>query len=103
MAKEIQIFSERCSGSNYMEQFIRANFPDVRLSWKSGWKHWIPEKPIRGNDDLLFLIVCRQPFEWLRSIHRTPWHVAPPLRGLEFSEFIRSEWWCVYDEHARID
>src|SRR5205823_2266176 len=31
-----------------------------------------------------------------------PHHCAPLLRGLPFSEFIRAQWWCVWDEQATI-
>ena len=40
--------------------------------------------------------------ERLRSLQRTPWHVAPALRGLPMAEFLRHEWWCVWDEDGEV-
>ena len=96
----IQIFGERCSGTNYLESLVEANVKRAHITWKFGWKHFFPQQPISRTDDTFFLIIYRHPFRWLQSLHRSPWHVAPPLRGKSFSEFIRSEWMCVYDEDS---
>ena len=95
----IQIYGERCSGTNYLEHLLRRNVPDVPLTWDFGWKHFFHEAGVERADDCLFVVIYRNPFDWLRSLNRSPWHAAPPLWNLDFSAFIRAEWWCVFDEH----
>ena len=100
-----QFFSERCSGSNFIQATVEANYPALHSTDEYGFKHFLEEKFLEESvfsDELLFLVVIRNPFDWLRSIHRKPWHCAHHLRGLEFSEFIRAEWQCVWDEQAQI-
>lgn len=95
--KKIQVFGERCSGTNYLEQLLARNFPSTPLVWDYGYKHFFPQAPFEHADDCLFIVLHREPIAWLRSLHRTPWHVAPPLRKLPFSAFIRHQWWCIWD------
>lgn len=100
-----QLFSERCSGSNYFEAVLAANFPGLEPSCDYGFKHWISRRFLDEDvfpDDRLYVLVNRNPFDWLRSIHVQPWHAAHHLRGISFSDFIRAEWHCVWDEQAGI-
>ena len=95
----IQIYGERCSGTNYVEHLLRRNVPAVPLTWDFGWKHFFHGPGVETATDCLFVVIYRNPFDWLRSLNRSPWHAAPPLWNLDFSTFIRTPWWCVYDEH----
>ena len=100
-----QVFSERCSGSNLLESFIDINFPSLKRSSDYGFKHWLDPRFLDCRDfprDHVFLLLIRDPFDWIRSIHAQPWHAAPHLRSMPISEFLRSEWWCVWDEQAHI-
>ncbi|MGT2514374.1 hypothetical protein ACVOMT_09185 [Sphingomonas panni] len=57
--------------------------------------------------DVLVLAVARDPVDWVRSLHRQPWHAHPELKALGFSDFIRAPWhsywdrefWGVEDDH----
>jgi len=101
---KLHILSERCSGSNFVETAINDNLPVVH-SDRYGFKHWLDENFLNETAfpaDTLFLIVMRSPFDWLRSMHRQPWHCAPELTQLTFSEFIRAPWRCVWDEQAGV-
>jgi hypothetical protein len=100
--KRIQIFGERCSGTNYLEALLANNLPDTPVCWDYGFKHFFPQARLDDSADSLFVIIYRHPLDWLRSLYRSPWHVAPGLRNIPFPEFIRSEWWCVWDEDAGI-
>lgn len=101
--QRIQIFGERCSGTNYLEQLLAGNLPGVSFTSGFGFKHFFPRMDADGSTDCLFVVIYRDPFDWLRSIYRNPWHAAPALKNIPFSEFIRQEWWCVWDEDAGID
>jgi hypothetical protein len=97
---KIQIFGERCSGTNYLESLVSTNVRNAEIGWEFGWKHFFPHGDPAAAADTVFLVIYRHPFRWLQSLHRNPWHVAPHLRGRSFAEFIRSEWMCVYDESS---
>lgn len=100
-----QLFSERCSGSNFVEAVLKENFPKLVKSHDYGFKHWLSKRFLEESDfpsDMIFILVNRNPFDWLRSIHRQPWHCEHRLRQMSFSRFIRSEWKCVWDEQAQI-
>lgn len=101
-----QLFSERCSGSNYVEKVLQLNFPELEPTYEYGFKHWLHPRLLNEEDfpdDLLYIVICRNPFDWLRSMHHQPWHAGKELRHLPFSRFIRSEWFCIWDEQACID
>lgn len=95
--RKIQIFGERCSGTNYCEALIRQNLRDVDLTWEFGWKHfppWIIGKQASleklhtpAVHDTLFLIVVRHPFEWSKSLFQRPFHIITP-RDQSYVEFL---------------
>jgi hypothetical protein len=103
MIKRIQIFGERCSGTNYLENLITSNFENVEITWDYGWKHWFPQNiNMNNHNDCLFLVLFRDPYDYLSSLHNTPHHVDENLKNLRFSDFIRKEWKCVYDDISGI-
>ncbi len=108
MIKYVQIFGERCSGTNFLTTLVFKNFRDVELTRDFGGKHWFirnhkPRPPgnnstdfqcvrsLDHSEDTLFLIIYRNPYDWLRSLHEKPYH-AREHGGLSFSEFIRKNW-----------
>lgn len=102
--KKLFVISERCSGSNYINCLVLQNFEvkDERL----GQKHFppwydLPEMMYRGNsqyytfagtEDFLFIIIFRNPYDWVRSIHQKPFHAHSSLVDVPFSKFIRTPW-----------
>jgi hypothetical protein len=100
--RRLQIFGERCSGTNYVAQLLRRNLglePTDAHGWKHGWLDRV-EGPAA---DTLFVVVHRDPFDWLRSLHRMPWHAAPALQGLPFAQFVRTPWWCEWGQHMDLE
>ncbi len=97
---KIQIFGERCSGTNYTKQLLVNNFPDIELTAMYGFKHRFHNKNLADRDNCLFLIVYRDLFDWLRSFHLQPFHAAPELCGIPFSQFIRKEWRALYTKSS---
>jgi len=90
----LQIFGERCSGTNYVAELLRRNLPQLQSTDRYGWKHGLLWQVRDEAPDCLFVVVHRDPFDWVRSLHRTPWHAAAPLRDLTLSQFLRAQWWC---------
>lgn len=100
---EIQLFSERCSGSNYFTALLSANVPEITFTTTYGFKHWLPTREIDPDEaDVFFVLLVRSAFSWLPSFYAQPWHVDPALRQLSFSGFIRSEWRCIWGEEANV-
>ncbi|MDQ2089176.1 hypothetical protein [Marimonas arenosa] len=85
-----QVFGERRSGTNALERFLSENTRLAR-SRDFGWKHGFPVFPVLPRC-CLFVVVVRDPFDWLKSFYRAPFEADPALADLEFSEFLRSEW-----------
>jgi len=94
----LQLFGERCSGTNYVEQLLRRNEWRLQPTDAYGWKHgWLDA--VRGPaPECLFLVVHRDPFDWVRSLHQKPWHTAPQLRELPLSAFLRAPWHCEWGQ-----
>lgn len=99
--QRIQIFGERASGTNYLQQLLERNLPDLPVRFDFGWKHFLHAPGVETAVDCLFLVLYRNPFDWLLSLHRHPWHVAPELKQLSFSDFLRKEWRCVWNEDSK--
>lgn len=85
-----QVLGERCSGTNYLQAFLRANF-DLKPGDTLGWKHGFPAF-LAAPSDLLAVVITRDAHDWCRSLFAKPWHSEHALRKLSFSEFIRAEW-----------
>lgn len=94
------LLGERCSGTNVIEQLISANSvfkPDWSLV---GFKHFPRHESrsgFKGIQHVPVVLVVRESVSWIRSFYRQPWHAAPALKALSFSDFIRSEWHSVWD------
>lgn len=114
--QEIQIFGERCSGTNYLSGLLGANFPDYPLTYRYGWKHfpcwydtdWVPPQEqdlyyqeLIEHQGCLFIVIVRNLLDWLKSFYQTPYHVSSKVDLSSFSTFIRSPWYieegCLLD------
>ena len=83
------IFGERCSGTNYVQKLMEANF-DLPVTWAFGWKHFFcrqgeTQTLLHSADtkNTLFLCVVRNPVSWVNSLYRDPFHLRqwPQTRG----------------------
>jgi hypothetical protein len=76
--KEFTIYGERCSGTNYLEELILLNF-EIDITWKYGWKHFFGAKYVdfssENTDDILFIGIFRNPYDWLYSFYKNPHHL----------------------------
>jgi len=80
--KKVQIYGERCSGTNYLEQLLLLNF-DVEFfevdNQRYGWKHFFGFNKFTESDDVLFIGIIRNLEDWINSLYRTPYHLPPGL------------------------
>ena len=100
MISNFQIFGERASGTNYIQKLIQNNI-DLKYTAKYGHKHFFPNEDIQKADtsDTLFVVVVRNPLDWVRSMYENPFHTCPEIKNCKnFSIFIRHEWHCIYDK-----
>ena len=95
----IQIYGQRCSGTNLVTRAIEANLPGVEITEAFGFKHWFVPPQTLFVKDTLVLVVARDAFDWARSLHRQPWHAHPDLKAKPFDAFIRSDWHSYWDDH----
>ncbi len=117
LIKHLQILGERNSGTNYLASLIQKNIPAIDITNSFGFKHWfikdhyprtLPNnstdmectRSLDDSDDTLFLVILRNPFDWLCSMAVNPYH-APKHVGLPFSTFIRKRW--VSYEQTRVN
>lgn len=110
---KLKVCGERCSGTNYIYYLLHANFPTLEKSQllEYGQKHflWWVGIPYDANklrhlkygleacyltdsDHCLFVVVVRNPYDWLRSFFLEHFHVHKDLLGKGFFHFITSEW-----------
>lgn len=105
--KHIKVMSERCSGSYYVESLLKTNIENLNSigGVRYGLKHFNPwfgyessyygpkqDYTFEGSEDILFVIIFRNPYDWLRSFQRTAFFGPPKTQTCDFSEFIRTEW-----------
>ncbi|WP_182087176.1 hypothetical protein [Aureimonas sp. ME7] len=96
--RHIQIFGQRCSGTNALARLLEGNFGTGVPTRAYGFKHWFVPEQTLFHEEVLVLVVARNVFDWLRSLHRQPWHAHPELKSLPFAEFIRSPWHSYWDD-----
>lgn len=90
------ILGERCSGTNFLTAAIKNNF---RLNF-----NYICHKHFYGftdfskpeYDDTLFIAIIREPYEFMNSLKKTPWHLPNYLKE-NIESFLNKE---VYSNHV---
>lgn len=72
--KKFTILGERCSGTNFLEKAIIANF-NLELTWEYGYKHFFGFSDYSNSDNVLFIGIVRDPIQWLLSLFKQPHHL----------------------------
>ena len=114
---KIKIIGERSSGSTYLYYLIEKNFknikmlPDVHPPTILDYKHFTLDFDSSYSADTLVICIVRNPYDWLRSLHKTPHHM-PFFHKVDFETFLTKpcpsyggEHWDRYfwdDENARL-
>lgn len=122
--KKLKVFGERNTGTNYTIELLKLNFniqflrgtffrlplldrsenlidTFFQLTKKSnlGWKHSKPDlKLLRSQPEVKILILVKNPYSFLLSLHRRPYHNAS-LAKLDFDSFLTSSWHCMKREN----
>lgn len=105
MIKNIKIYGERCSGTNFLEAIITGNSYfhhnhkpafDLPTSKEYGDKHFFgfaDEKIITKSKDTLFIAIVRHPYEWLSSLFLHKHHI--PKCNHTLPNFLFNEWYSI--------
>lgn len=75
---KVTIYGERCSGTNYLEELLLNNF-DIELTWDYGWKHFFGFENLSNTDDVLFIGIVRNLYDWINSFYREKHHLPVHL------------------------
>jgi hypothetical protein len=91
--KQIKIYSERNTGSLYLEWLVKNNFKTKVIdTFELGWKHRLaPSAEELGPElkqDVLYLCLVKNPYSWVMSMHKRPFQ-HEVLKELRFSEFLK--------------
>lgn len=93
----LKLYGERCSGTNYVETLLTRNFPALSMGRRYNWeKHNFVNPPFTLETQLA-VVVVRDVFDWLRSLHRSPHQVGYWYRKVDFSGFLRHEWSSIFN------
>lgn len=89
----IKIYGEQNSGTIYLEWLLNKNLDTTLLdSYEFGWKHRIAPSEDELTDkikqEVLFLCLVKNPYSWLISMHKRPYH-HESLRKLSFLDFLK--------------
>lgn len=95
MIKYVTIYGERCSGTNYLEELINENF-DVTIKWDYGWKHFFGFSNLTKSKDTLFIGIIRNPYTWINSFYRTPYHLPDHLKNV--NSFLNDEFYSIHKD-----
>lgn len=108
MIRYLQLFGERCSGTKFVANLLQNNLQNIELTRDFGGKHWFIKshyprgranqstdfecvRPLSDSADTLFVVVFRDPFDWVRSINARPHHAGNHW-NLSLTEFLRKPW-----------
>lgn len=94
MLNKVTIYGERCSGTNYLEQLLVTNF-EINIIWNYGWKHFFGYNDLSNSDDVLFIGIVRNIYDWINSFYREQHHLSLEFRDL--TKFLDGEFYSVYD------
>jgi len=72
--KKITIYGERCSGTTYLEELLLLNF-NIKVTWNYGWKHFFGHNDLSNTDDVLFIGIVRNLYDWINSLYRDKYHL----------------------------
>ena len=93
--KSFKVFGERHTGTNAISSFLEKNFNLENKYYEYlGWKHRLApshEELKKFNlVDNLFLITFRNPYSWLKAMHKEPYNYNyPQIRELDFLSFLQ--------------
>ena len=102
MLTHYTIYGERNSGTKILQKILSECF-SLKLTWHYGWKHFFGHKTdqIKQSQETLFFGIVRNPYNWINSMVKRPYHV--PVENIPLHNFLFKEWYSIYDEKSHGD
>ena len=69
---------------------------NINVTWKYGSKHFFGFDDLSNSDDILFICIVRDPYTWLNSLYRKPFHLPHKLRN-NIDCFLENEFYSLHD------
>jgi hypothetical protein len=98
--KLVTIYGERCSGTNYLEQLLLVNF-NVEITWVCGWKHFFGFDDLTNKDNILFIGIVRNLYDWINSLYREKHHLPTHLKKNVYM-FLSQQFYSVDESNKEI-
>lgn len=102
--KNFCILGERNSGTNFLHTAIELNFglKNQEVCNKHFWRN---ESELEKHETTAIIVIIRNIFDWINSMHRSPFHLQPELKSPKNKlDFLNKQFWSVYDnadEHGK--
>lgn len=84
LIKNVKIFGERNSGTNFLTDLITKNIKDINIyspyyNGGTGWKHGFPRiESFKELDSTLFIFIIRDLNSWIKSMYFNPYSYKKP-------------------------
>ena len=115
--KQFTIFGERNSGTTYLERLLKEMLC-IGITKEYGFKHWYIKgvtprganntttdneciKSIEDSDDTLFIVIVRNVYDWVGSMHKKPYCIRN-IKGNSTFEFVSNKY-ISYEPSCPID
>jgi uncharacterized protein YxjI len=97
MITHFTIYGERNSGTKLLQKIISECF-DLELTWHFGFKHFFGHhnEMVRSAQEVLFLGIVRNPYNWINSMINKPYH-APKQNRKSITDFLFNEWYSIQE------
>jgi len=82
---KFQIFGERCSGTNYLENLLIYNFDCYNVNKYN--KHFFKNDDYENDNDILFIGIVRDIKKWINSFYRIP-HYLEYMQPIKKEQFL---------------
>jgi hypothetical protein len=88
------------------DEWLRDRYFKTTFKKNLGWKHSCVELcatlkvHAAANTDLCFLSITKNPYSWLLSLHRKPYHQGH-LKNLDFETFLTTPWHTVTRDNTQ--
>ncbi len=96
-----QVLGERGCGTNVIRKTVQDAL-QIKRTEALGWKHGFPNM-IALPPTFLTICAVRAPQKWAHSLFKRPWHAAPVVQSLGFSDFLRNPWHSYVDKLGHFD
>jgi hypothetical protein len=92
MIQKVTIYGERCTGTNYLENLLNANF-DITITWEHGYKHFFGFHDLNNTDHVLFIGITRNPYDFINSLYRYQHQLPPQFKNK--TNFLNDEFYSL--------